>query len=64
MCAETGFKGELVCDLSKPGGTMRKLMDVSGPERLGWKASIPLDEGIRDTYAWFVKQGEAALRAS
>ncbi|SDM10570.1 hypothetical protein SAMN04488026_11761, partial [Aliiruegeria lutimaris] len=24
----------------------------------------PLDEGIRDTYAWFVKQGEAALRAS
>ncbi|SDL81875.1 GDPmannose 4,6-dehydratase/GDP-L-fucose synthase, partial [Aliiruegeria lutimaris] len=39
MCAETGFKGELVCDLSKPGGTMRKLMDVSGPERLGWKAS-------------------------
>ncbi|SDI88343.1 GDP-L-fucose synthase [Aliiruegeria lutimaris] len=55
----TGFQGELVFDASKPDGTMRKLMDVSRLERLGWKASIPLDEGIRDTYAWFLEHQDS-----
>ncbi|NDR57799.1 GDP-L-fucose synthase [Aliiruegeria sabulilitoris] len=56
MVAEaTGFQGELVFDASKPDGTMRKLMDVSRLERLGWKASIPLQEGIRETYTWFLE---------
>ena len=41
-----GFEGELVFDSSKPDGTPRKLMDVSRLERLGWKAVIPLHEGL------------------
>jgi GDP-L-fucose synthase len=58
-----GFEGRITTDASKPDGTMRKLMDVSRLERLGWKASIPLEEGIRSTYAWFLEQGLENLRA-
>ena len=48
-----GFQGRLVFDASKPDGTPRKLMDVSRLTSLGWRASIGLEEGLRDTYAWF-----------
>ena len=59
----TGFTGRLVFDASKPDGTPRKLMDVSRLARLGWTASIGLEDGIRGTYAWFLQQDKAALRA-
>lgn len=42
-----GFKGEIILDTSKPDGTPRKLMDVTRINNLGWKARIPLEEGIR-----------------
>jgi GDP-L-fucose synthase len=42
-----GYEGNIVHDLSKPDGTPRKLMDVSKLNALGWKASIPLEQGIR-----------------
>lgn len=45
-----GYKGQLVFDSSKPDGTPRKLMDVSKLHGLGWKASIPLREGIERVY--------------
>ena len=57
----TGFKGRLVWDASKPDGTPRKLMDVSRLAALGWRASITLESGLRDTYQWFTAQ--AAVRA-
>lgn len=50
----TGFAGRLVFDTSKPNGTVRKLMDILGLKALGWQAKIGLEEGLRDTYAWFV----------
>ena len=49
-----GFTGELVFDTSKPDGTMRKLMDASRLEVLGWKAGISLEEGLMKTYKWFL----------
>lgn len=49
-----GFKGKLVWDTSKPDGTPRKLLDVSRLKALGWEASIGLEEGLRDTYRWFL----------
>ena len=52
----TGFEGEIVTDTTRPDGTPRKLMDVSLLQRLGWKATIDLDDGIRDTYRWFLAQ--------
>jgi GDP-L-fucose synthase len=51
----TGFTGRLVFDTSKPDGTPRKLLDVSRLAALGWTASIGLEKGLRDTYAWFLK---------
>ncbi|RPD40471.1 GDP-L-fucose synthase [Chitinophaga barathri] len=46
----TGYEGKLTFDASKPDGTPRKLMDVSKLTALGWKAGIPLEEGIRKVY--------------
>jgi len=50
----TGFTGKLVFDVTKPDGTPRKLMDISLLKSLGWTASITLEDGLRDSYAWFV----------
>lgn len=44
------YKGEVQHDTTKPDGTPRKLMDVSKLRSLGWKASIPLAEGIKKVY--------------
>ena len=46
----TGYKGEIIFDVSKPDGTPRKLMDVTKLSTLGWKASIGLKEGIAGVY--------------
>ena len=45
-----GYKGQIIYDKTKPDGTPRKLLDVSKLTKLGWKASIPLREGIEMTY--------------
>jgi GDP-L-fucose synthase len=52
----TGFSGRLTFDTSKPDGTPRKLLDVSKLSGLGWKASISLEQGIRETYKWYRSQ--------
>lgn len=49
------FKGQLVFDTTKPDGTPRKLLDVSLLKTLGWQSSISLEDGLRDTYAWFLE---------
>jgi GDP-L-fucose synthase len=49
-----GFSGRLAYDSSKPDGTPRKLLDVGRLTGLGWKARISLEEGVADTYRWFV----------
>jgi len=46
-----GYKGRIAWDATKPDGTPRKLLDVSKLAALGWRASIPLREGIEKTYA-------------
>lgn len=59
----TGYKGKLAFDATKPDGAPRKLMNVSRLARLGWIATIPLKEGVRETYAWFLEQGLDELRS-
>ncbi|MBC7735808.1 MAG: GDP-L-fucose synthase, partial [Candidatus Saccharibacteria bacterium] len=51
-----GYTGRLSFDASKPDGTMRKLMDVSRLDRLGWRARISLQDGIASTYEWYLTQ--------
>lgn len=50
----TGFGGDLAFDTSKPDGAPRKLLDVSRLRSLGWEAHISLEQGLQDTYAWFL----------
>ena len=49
----TGYSGEIVYDISKPDGTLRKLLDNSKIEKLGWRAKTDIIEGLRITYKWF-----------
>lgn len=57
-----GFNGEIVYDTNKPDGTPRKLMDVSKLSALGWKALVPLREGIEKVYQeQFLQMRERAL---
>ncbi|WP_297246856.1 GDP-L-fucose synthase [uncultured Brachyspira sp.] len=50
-----GFEGEIKLDSSKPDGTMRKLLDVSKINSLGWKYKIELEEGLKIAYNDFLK---------
>ena len=49
-----GYQGKITYDASKPDGTPRKLVDVSRLSALGWKARIPLREGLARAYADFL----------
>ena len=50
-----GFRGEIMWDSSQPDGTPRKLLDVSRIQALGWRARMPLREGIASAYRWFLE---------
>jgi GDP-L-fucose synthase len=49
-----GYNGEIKFDLSKPDGTLRKLLDSSRLNRLGYKPQISIDEGLKSTYDWYL----------
>jgi GDP-L-fucose synthase len=55
ICEITGFSGILRFDSSKPDGTPRKLLSTAKLRKLGWEPKITLDEGIRETYRWFLE---------
>ena len=49
-------------DPTKPDGTPRKLLDVGRIGNLGWRAKIGLDEGLAETYRWFVEHAADVRR--
>jgi GDP-L-fucose synthase len=59
ICDVVGFDGNVAFDMTKPDGAPQKLLDVTRLTNLGWRATIPLREGIAQTYAWFLKQHSA-----
>src|SRR5215472_14911893 len=54
VAAVVGFRGKIAYDTSKPDGTPRKLVDVSRLSAMGWKAEVPLLEGLAKAYADFL----------
>lgn len=57
-----GFAGALVFNPEKPDGAPRKLLNVDMLAGLGWRARIPLADGLRETYRWFL-DNQTELRA-
>ena len=48
-----GFEGEFIFNTQKPDGTMRKLVDCTKLQNLGWKHQIALEQGIKMVYEWY-----------
>jgi GDP-L-fucose synthase len=61
VASATGFQGEIHWDASKPDGTPKKQLDVSRLAALGWRARIPLAEGLASTVADFAARGSERL---
>jgi len=59
MARVIGYSGRIEWDPSKPDGTPRKLLDVSKLSQIGWKAAIPLEQGLRSTYEWWLAKGRS-----
>ena len=54
-----GYTGKIIWDTTKPDGTPRKLMDVNRLKALGWQYSIELEQGLMQTYAWFLENQDS-----
>ena len=56
----TGYNGQISTDHTKPDGTMRKLMNVNRLAKMGWSAQIQLEQGLADTYEWYLENVQTA----
>ena len=50
-----GFDGRIECDISKPDGMPRRILDSSKIHTLGWKATVSLREGLEELYKDYMK---------
>lgn len=56
IAEKVGFKGRLVFDATKPGGAPKRALDgTKAKETFGISPSVSLEEGIAETYQWFLK---------
>ena len=49
------YKGKIRFDATKSDGALRKLTDVSRLSSMGWTHDISLEEGLKNTYNWYIK---------
>jgi GDP-L-fucose synthase len=56
----TGYSGKISTDPSKPDGTVRKLMDFGRLAKMGWQAHIELEQGLAETYGWYLANMQSA----
>lgn len=49
------FNGEIKWNRNMPDGTPRKLLDIEKITNLGWTPKTGLEEGISQTYAWYLE---------
>lgn len=50
-----GYNGEIIWDTAQPNGTPRRALDTSKMDVLGWKAKTSLEDGLKMTIEWFMK---------
>lgn len=50
-----GYEGRMVCDTAKPDGMMRRIVDSSRINKLGWRASTAMEDGLRQVYEWYLQ---------
>lgn len=50
-----GFEGNIKFDTTKPDGMMRRIVDSTKLDEMGWKAKTPLEDGINVVYKWFLE---------
>jgi GDP-L-fucose synthase len=62
IATTVGYDGPVTWDATKPDGTPRKLVDSSRFRGIGWAPSISLDDGLRGTYEWYLRQAPGDLR--
>ena len=55
--SEVGFTGDITWDNSKPNGSLRKLLDTSVLQNLGWSAKTNIKSGIKSSYEWYLTNG-------
>ena len=51
-----GYQGDIIWDRTKPDGTPRKLLDVRKAKDYGWESKISLEDGLKQTYEWYIKR--------
>jgi nucleoside-diphosphate-sugar epimerase len=54
IASSCGFEGKILFDSAMPDGAPQKLLDIRRIQSLGWKAQIPLAQGIRTTRDWMI----------
>lgn len=62
VASVTGYQGRIITDPTKPDGAPRKLMDVTRLSQMGWSAQVELDQGLSETYRWFLANSETLRR--
>ncbi|MFN5716148.1 MAG: GDP-L-fucose synthase family protein, partial [Bradyrhizobium sp.] len=60
VAATVGYRGEISFDSSRPDGTPRKLLDVNRLAKLGWRATTPLEDGIKLAYQAYLSETKQA----
>ncbi|MDB4593898.1 GDP-L-fucose synthase [Paracoccaceae bacterium] len=58
----TGYRGQIKTDGNQPDGALHKLMDVTRLKSLGWQAKIALEDGVSETYDWFLQNNQSLRR--
>lgn len=60
IAKKMNYKGELVFDTTKPDGTMRKVLDVTRINELGWRPEVNLDQGLDLVIEWFLSNSKSS----
>jgi GDP-L-fucose synthase len=62
VASQVGYDGKLIWDTTKPNGTPRRALDTSKMSSLGWKAQTSLEDGLKITIDWFLKNRSNYVR--